>query len=216
VLNAADDSARFSHDFDLFHDAVDDLVAASERDVGVLERAGLEVEKINRHGSWDKPVSFRKAIVRGAEGAVELDWAHDSAFHFYPIVPDPLLGWRLHVFDMATNKALSLSARSETRDYVDIVELGRRYSLEAIMWAACAFTIRRCGDVFRRLCRRRIRRRVCADGVRTSGGVTRASKARLLPSDHRRPPGQYWKLTPAFAQTTLGCSIERRAAMATE
>ena len=40
-------------------------------------------------------------------------------------------------FDMATNKALALSARTETRDYVDIIELGRRYSLEAIMWAAC-------------------------------------------------------------------------------
>lgn len=25
----------------------------------------------------------------------------------------------------------------ETRDYVDIVELGRRYPLEAILWAAC-------------------------------------------------------------------------------
>lgn len=52
-------------------------------------------------------------------------------------MPDPLLGWRLHLFDIATNRALALSARSETRDYVDIIELGRRYSLEAILWAAC-------------------------------------------------------------------------------
>ncbi len=137
VLNAADDSARYSHDFDVFHDAVEDLVRASEQDVQVLESAGLQVEKINRDGAWEKPVSFRKAVVKGELGEVELDWAHDSAFRFFPIVPDPLLGWRLHLFDIATNKALALSARTETRDYVDIVELGRRYPLEAIMWAAC-------------------------------------------------------------------------------
>ncbi len=137
ALNAADDSARYSRDFDLFHDAVDDLVRASEQDVRTLEAAGLAVEKNNRAGAWGKPVSFRQAVVRGPEGEVALDWAHDSAFRFFPIVPDAQLGWRLHLFDLALNKALALSARTETRDYVDIVELGRRYPLEAIMWAAC-------------------------------------------------------------------------------
>lgn len=38
---------------------------------------------------------------------------------------------------MATNKALALSARSETRDYIDILELGKIYPLAAICWAAC-------------------------------------------------------------------------------
>lgn len=137
VLNAAEDSSRFSHDFDLFHDAVEDLVVASEQDTHTLEEAGFEVQRINRGNAWDKPVSFRKAVIQRAGDKVELDWAHDSAFRFFPIIPDPLLGWRLHLFDMATNKALALSARTETRDYVDIVELGRRYTLEAIMWAAC-------------------------------------------------------------------------------
>ena len=47
------------------------------------------------------------------------------------------MGWRLHLFDIATNKALTLSARTETRDYVDIVELHRTYPLPAICWAAC-------------------------------------------------------------------------------
>jgi len=137
VLNAADDSARYSHDFDVFHDAVDDLVRASEHDVHTLEEADLEIVKINRDGAWDKPVSFRKAVVKSGSDRLELDWAHDSAFRFFPIMPDPLLGWRLHLFDIATNKALALSARTETRDYVDIVELGRIYPLEAILWAAC-------------------------------------------------------------------------------
>lgn len=38
---------------------------------------------------------------------------------------------------LTTNKALALSARTETRDYVDIVELQRTYPLAAICWAAC-------------------------------------------------------------------------------
>ncbi len=137
VLNAPDESARYSHDFDFFHEAVEDLVVASERDVETLEGAGFHVQKIERGEEWSKPSSFRKARVRRDGSDVELDWAHDSAFRFFPIVPDELLGWRLHLFDMATNKALALSARMETRDYVDMVELSRRFPLEAIVWAAC-------------------------------------------------------------------------------
>jgi len=137
VLNASDDSARFSRDFDFFHDAVEDLVLTSERDVKTLEDAGFVVQKVERDGEWSKPVSFRKAYVSRGGEKVELDWAQDSAFRFFPIVPDEVLGWRLHLFDMATNKALALSARMETRDYVDIVELTRHFPLESIVWAAC-------------------------------------------------------------------------------
>jgi len=42
-----------------------------------------------------------------------------------------------YLFDAATNKALTLAARTETRDYVDIVELAGRFPLAAICWAAC-------------------------------------------------------------------------------
>ena len=52
VLNAPEDSARYSHDFDVFHEAVDDLVAASEKDVAALEVAGFHVEKIERNEEW--------------------------------------------------------------------------------------------------------------------------------------------------------------------
>lgn len=68
---------------------------------------------------------------------MEIDWAADSAFRFFPIERDSRLGWRLHLFDVATNKALALSARTETRDYVDIVELHKTFPLPAICWAAC-------------------------------------------------------------------------------
>lgn len=137
VLNAADDSARYSHDFDIFHEVAEAVTRSSQRDVASLRAAGFTVETPSAYGEWEKDATFRKAKVsRGVEN-VEIDWAADSAFRFFPIERDPLLGWRLHLFDVATNKALALSARTETRDYVDIVELHRTYPLEAICWAAC-------------------------------------------------------------------------------
>jgi hypothetical protein len=75
VLNAADDSARFSHDFDIFHELAEEVTRASNYDVESLSRA-----------------AFRKArLSRGAEG-LEIDWAADSAFRFFPIERDPKLG----------------------------------------------------------------------------------------------------------------------------
>ncbi|HRQ90978.1 MAG TPA: hypothetical protein PLA50_19470 [Bacteroidia bacterium] len=58
-------------------------------------------------GDWDKPATFRKARVGRDGEAVDIDWAADSAVRFFPIERDPLFGWRLHLFDMATNKALA-------------------------------------------------------------------------------------------------------------
>jgi len=137
VINAADDSARFSKDFDIFHDSVEELVSSSERDLAALSAAGFQVEKVERDNEWSNAVSFRKARVSRDGSTVEVDWAHDSVFRFFPVVRDEMLGWRLHLFDIAVNKSLALSARTQTRDYVDMVELTRRYPLESILWAAC-------------------------------------------------------------------------------
>src|SRR5688572_9766743 len=137
VLNAAEDSARFSHDFDIFHELAEEVTRASNRDVESLRGAGFKVETPSRYGEWEKEATFRKANVSRGADTVEIDWAADSAFRFFPIERDPLLGWRLHLFDVATNKALALSARTETRDYVDIIELHKTYPLVAICWAAC-------------------------------------------------------------------------------
>lgn len=137
VLNAPEESARFSRDFDIFHDAVGDLAVSSERDVECLRLAGFEVNLVDREACWLKPSSFRKAKIRRGGDSVELDWAQDSAWRFFPIVRDDVLGWKLHLFDMAINKAFALVSRRETRDYIDIVELCRIFPLEAILWAAC-------------------------------------------------------------------------------
>jgi hypothetical protein len=137
VLNAADDAARFSHDFDIFHELAEEVTRASNRDVESLRRGGFQVDTPSRYSEWEKESTFRKAMISRGVERVEIDWAADSAFRFFPIERDPMLGWRLHLFDAATNKALALSARAETRDYVDIVELHKTYPLPAICWAAC-------------------------------------------------------------------------------
>jgi hypothetical protein len=137
VLNVTDDSARFSHDFDIFHELAEEVTRASNRDVESLRRAGFEVLNPSRNNEWNEDATFRKARVNRGGESVEIDWAADSAFRYFPIERDPQLGWRLHLFDIATNKALALSARTETRDYVDILELHRTFPLPAICWAAC-------------------------------------------------------------------------------
>lgn len=137
VLHAEAESARFSNDFYIFHELAEEVTNASNRDVASLRRAGFHVETSSRHGEWEKHVTFRNGrVIRGTE-SLEIDWAADSAFRFFPIEQDPQFGWHLHRFDVATNKALALCSRTETRDYVDIVELHRTYPLAAICWAAC-------------------------------------------------------------------------------
>ncbi len=61
VLNAAPDLPRFSEDFDFFHDAVEALAEASERDAAALRSAGYEVTPNESYGSWDTLTSFRRA-----------------------------------------------------------------------------------------------------------------------------------------------------------
>jgi hypothetical protein len=135
VLHHDSGSARYSHDFDIFHEAAEEVTRASEADAASLRAAGFTVEP--QRSNWSEHLTFRKARVSRGTDTVDIDWAADSAFRFFPIERDPLLGWRLHLFDIATNKALALCARSETRDYVDIVELNGVFPLAAIVWAAC-------------------------------------------------------------------------------
>jgi hypothetical protein len=44
VLNAADDSARFSYDFDIFHELAEEVTRSSERNVESLRRADFQVD----------------------------------------------------------------------------------------------------------------------------------------------------------------------------
>jgi hypothetical protein len=131
ALNAAE-LVRWSTDVDVFHDAEEAVIRASEADSETLRHAGCAV----RPEIWTP--AFRRAWVERAEDGVKLEWCRDSAWRFFPIEPDALLGWRLHRFDAITNKALALGGRSETRDVVDLVANELQVSLHAAIWAACA------------------------------------------------------------------------------
>lgn len=62
-----------------------------------------------KNGHCTKPRAKPAEHGSGADGSVEIDWAADFAFRFFPVERDPLLGWRLHQFDAATNTALTLA-----------------------------------------------------------------------------------------------------------
>ncbi len=132
AINRAEDSPRFSEDVDLFHNAAEAVSAAATADAEVLRNAGFQVDWLIQ-----QPSMYRAKIRRGDEG-VGLDWRFDSAFRFFPIVPDVEFGFVLHRADLATNKLLALAGRSEVRDYIDILHLHQtELSLGAIAWAAC-------------------------------------------------------------------------------
>ena len=104
-------------------------------DVSLLEKHGYEVAKLR--GDWEQVTTFRKARVQKDGEQVEIDWVTDAAYRFFPVDKDELMGWRLHWFDVAVNKALALASRTASRDYIDIVELAKQIPLAAICWAAC-------------------------------------------------------------------------------
>ena len=63
----------------------------------------------------------------------------DSDYRFFPAVADAVFGYRLHVADLATNKALAAAGRREPRDVLDLLYIHRHHlPLGAVIWAAVA------------------------------------------------------------------------------
>jgi hypothetical protein len=132
VINRADASFRYSDDFDVFHDAAESVALCAEADAQQLRQSGYSVAWTLQQQGF-----FRAEIARG-DDRLRLDWAHDSAFRFFPVQPDDVFGYCLHPADLAINKLLALAGRSEFRDFLDILYLDSTYlSLGAIVWAAC-------------------------------------------------------------------------------
>ena len=132
VINRGEAGLRISDDLDIFHDVAASVAASAAADEKSLQAAGYTI-------SWAlRAVGIARAeVTRGGE-RVRLDWTTDSAFRFFPAVPDEEFGYRLHDADLATNKVLALAGRSEVRDFLDILLIDRTYlSLGAVIWAAC-------------------------------------------------------------------------------
>lgn len=124
-------SPRFSSDIDLFHDEVRLVEENATRDVATLRAAGIAVEWATRNET------FHRAWVTIGEERLKLEWVFDSAFRFFPVEPDPLLGYRLHPADLATNKVLAAAGRRVIRDFLDVLYLHETFlPLGALVWAA--------------------------------------------------------------------------------
>jgi hypothetical protein len=124
---------RFSGDIDIFHGRAERAEAAALADAATLIAQGFAVEWLRRG-----PSMYAAAVRRGGEGT-KLEWVTDSDFRFFPVVPDDLFGWRLHVIDIATNKALAAGGRREPRDALDLLYIHDTHlPLGAVIWAAVA------------------------------------------------------------------------------
>jgi hypothetical protein len=133
ALHFSPESTRYSHDVDLFHDSEERVAESFAADAALLREHGFEVRPI-----LSQP-GFIRALVSLGEDETQIDWAHDSAWRFMPVVTDPLGGYLLHPVDVATNKVLALAGRDEARDFVDIIfVLDHILPLGALVWAAVA------------------------------------------------------------------------------
>lgn len=131
ALHFAPNSTRYSNDLDFFHDSEARVASALAADRRALETNRFEVTiELSQPG-------FVRATVHRGEGSTRIDWAHDSAWRFMPLVVDSLGGLLLDPVDLAVNKVLALAGRDEPRDFVDIIFIHERVlPLGALVWAA--------------------------------------------------------------------------------
>lgn len=131
AIHFAPDSTRFSRDLDFFHDSVERVASAFALGSARLEALGYRLSV-----TLSQPGFIRAVVARGDE-STRVDWAHDSAWRFMPLVHEPLGGWLLHPVDLAINKVLALVGRDEPRDFVDVLFVHDRIlPLGALCWAA--------------------------------------------------------------------------------
>ncbi len=132
ALNELLSASRRSRDIDLFHDTTEALAASWWADRESLDRAGYGVSVVR-----ERP-TFVEAEVRRGSDTVVVQWAHDSAYRFFPLMRHEELGLVLHPFDLATSKVLALVGRVEPRDFVDTLTCDRMVQpLGYLAWAAC-------------------------------------------------------------------------------
>ena len=131
AMHFSPQSTRYSDDLDFFHDSEERVAAAFGQDRATLASEGYEVDV-----DFALPGFVRAVVTKGGDGT-RVDWAHDSAWRFMPLVRDPLGGLLLHPIDLAVNKVLALAGRDEPRDFVDILFVHDTVlRLAGLAWAA--------------------------------------------------------------------------------
>ncbi len=131
ALHLSPNSLRYSNDLDYFHDSVERVASAFAQDDELLKRNGhaAAVEM--------KQPGYIRAIVSKDSQSTKVEWSHDSAWRFMPVIANELCGYQLHPIDLAVNKVLALAGRDEPRDFLDVLYIHREIlSLGALCWAA--------------------------------------------------------------------------------
>jgi hypothetical protein len=130
ALHIAPNSLRYSNDLDYFNDSEERVASAFTVDQATLVTAGCTVAvKVERPG-------FIRAIVSRAADSTKVEWVHDTAWRFLPVVADELAGFCLHPIDLAVNKVLALLGRDEPREFLDTLDVHARIlTLGALVWA---------------------------------------------------------------------------------
>jgi hypothetical protein len=125
---------RYSGDIDIFHDREEAVAQAANADSALLTDNGFAVQWLRREAGIHAATAQRRGE------STRLEWVRDSDFRFFPTMKDDLFGYRLHIFDIATNKALAAAGRREPRDVLDLIYIHDRCHLPlgAVLWAAVA------------------------------------------------------------------------------
>ena len=131
ALNIKPNSHRFSNDLDYFQDSILRVSQAFELDYRTLIDHGYCVDTVM------KTPGFVRSVVSANKESTKVEWVHDTAWRFLPVVRDELAGFVLHPIDVALNKVLALAGRDEPRDYLDVVEIHLSLlPLGSLIWAA--------------------------------------------------------------------------------
>ena len=131
ALNHQLNRPRSSADIDVFNSRCSDLESAADHDCAVLKEAGYEIRVIRKRDY------IVEVVVSKDGGSTEIQWVQDSAYRFFPLIEDELLGLTLHPFDLATNKLLALASRRVPRDWVDTITCSEDIQpLGLLAWAA--------------------------------------------------------------------------------
>jgi len=119
VLNK--DTSRQSDDLDIFMDNDEIIPDIVQRDIKALRLAGFKVTiDLEIYGCTD-------ASVRDGDQVTQVQWMSESRMRFFPLVPDPDWGLRLHMSDLAVNKVLAASTRRKARDVLDLALIAENY-----------------------------------------------------------------------------------------
>jgi hypothetical protein len=107
ALHIEPNSKRYSNDLDYFQDSEERVARAFADDLRLLAKSGYEIEVLLQQPG------FVRALVRREGDETKIEWAHDSAWRFMPVMESETAGYVLHPVDLATNKLLALVGRDE-------------------------------------------------------------------------------------------------------